>query len=363
MTLTIEHHTRKVSASPSSNRKTQKSGTPAEYSKWLAKGYPYAKHFIQPKHLIRRLRAYEPTISNEPYYYVYRKYVPEDIKEFKFRNKYVSIDIPLEAHNQLDIIVDYYTEESRLKCSLKDKPSAHQLIQTPKNNLLEYTLKNMIKEKRPITYESYRDEIYNYPGIYICSGESVLFYKGVISVLYGENYDSSQLNIMDGAIGYGQRLMTALVLKCNYIGIDPNTETIDGCHQMIRDLSVSPMRQRAYPEGLPESPAINNVPARSQDIVFFSPPAFDAELYGTHEAQSIVLFPTYEVWLAKFLKPSFLILASKIRPGGYFVIQSITMKTNFSFLNQIPNLKFIGVIARKTYSNYYKLNYVFKAIA
>ena len=117
----------------------------------------------------------------------------------------------------------------------------------------------MVENNKKITYASYRDEIYNYPGIYICSGESVLFYKGLISILFGNKYNYSKLNIVDGAIGYGQRLMIALVLKCNYIGIDPNTETIEGCKKMIYDLGMKNRTQIAYPEGLPESHGIKNI--------------------------------------------------------------------------------------------------------
>ena len=72
-----------------------------------------------------------------------------------------------------------------------------------------------------------------------------------IGLLYGENgeFDYTKLRIMDGAIGYGQRLMTALVLKCNYIGCDPNTETIQGCRQMIKDLATVATLLQAHPPG------------------------------------------------------------------------------------------------------------------
>ncbi len=135
------------------------------YSLWLSRGYPFARLFIKPKALIHELRKYKPKISYEKFDYLYKKELPL-LTEYRFRNQYISIFIPLDHYNKLDIIVDYYTEKSRLKCTLKNKKSPYNLIL--KYGLLEYTLKNMISKNKKITYESYRDEIYNYPGIYIC---------------------------------------------------------------------------------------------------------------------------------------------------------------------------------------------------
>lgn len=333
--------------------------TPNNITQWLNKGYPYAKYFINPKKLIHKLRTYSPRISYEKFNYLYKSEVPE-LKDHRFNNKYVSIFIPMNIYNKLDIIVDYYTEESRLKCTLKNKPSPYDLA--TKKNLLEYTLNKLNQKNIPITYESYRDEIYNYPGLYICSGESVLFYKGLIRVLFGNKYNLSNLNIMDGAIGYGQRLMTALVLKCNYIGIDPNIETIQACINMINDNGTPAKTQHAYPEGLPASEHINNTPNNSQDIVFFSPPSFDEEIYGSHEQQSILLFPTFDVWINGFLYPSLDILVSKIKVNGYLIVQSRKIKYIYSYLMKKLELKFKGVIARKTYGNKYKPNHIFQKI-
>ena len=359
--LKIRQTKKKLKKSIITNEHKTKKARLSDYSLWLYKGYPYANQFINPKILIHKIRNYKPKISFERFNYLYKKELPQ-LKEYRFKNKYVSIFIPLDDYNKLDIIVDYYTEKSRLKCSLKNKPSPYDLMQNTKNNLLEYTLKKMVENNKKITYASYRDEIYNYPGIYLCSGESVLFYKGLISILFGNKYNYSKLNIVDGAIGYGQRLMIALVLKCNYIGIDPNTETIEGCKKMIYDLGMKNRTQIAYPEGLPESHGIKNIINKTQDIVFFSPPSFDEEIYGTHEFQSILLFPTFDVWLNGFLQPSLLILLSKIKVGGYFVIQSRKIKYIYEFLIKMPTIKFIGVIARKTYGNKYKPNHIFQVI-
>ena len=342
-------------------KKTQKNRV--EIHKWLSKGYPLAKHFISPKQLINKLRDYKPKISYQKFPYLYAKELPE-LKDHRFKGKYISIEIPIDDYNNLDIIVDYYTEESRLKCALKDKKSAHELA--TKGDLLSYTLQKLLS-KHPdgkITYEAYRDEIYNYPGIYICSGESVLFYKGLLQVLLntGSNISNlSKLNIMDGASGYGQRLMLAILLRANYIGIDPNTETIDGCKKMVAEIGTH-HKQHPYAEGLPESTAITQTPNNSQDLIFFSPPSFDEEIYGDHEGQSILSFRTFQTWLDGFLYPSLDILVSKMKPRGYFVVQSRRIKFIYKYLLTKPNIRFLGVIARKTYGNKYKPNHIFQKI-
>ena len=328
-------------------------------AKYMSKGYPFAYKFVKPKELIEKIREYKPIIRTWGFTYLYANEVPE-ITDHRFREKYYSVDISLWDYNNLDIIVDYYTEKSRLKCTKPDMPTPFERLET-KGGLLEFAIKYLIKKNQKLTYQAIRDAIYRYPKSYICSGESVLFYKGLIELLYGENgeFDYTKLNIMDGAIGYGQRLMTALVLKCNYIGIDPNTETIQGCRQMIKDLATTGKSYGAYPEYFPSSPHINNTPANSQDLIFFSPPAFDEEIYGTHEGQSILLFPTFDDWLENFLKHSLDILVSKLKSDGYLIIQSRKIKYIYAHLIHNIGLEFKGVIARRTYSDKYKPNHIF----
>lgn len=341
----------KTKKKPSSNIQQNK------LNYYMSLGYPYAEYFIKPKQLLRKIRQYKPKISNVGFTYLYKTEVPE-ITDHRFRGKYYSIDISLRDYNNLDIIVDYYTERSRLKCSKPGRETPFSQMEKP-GGLLEFALKYLLKHNKAITNPAIRDAIYRFPGLYICSGESVLFYKGLISILFGPDYNYSRLNMMDGAIGYGQRLMTAIVLKCNYIGIDPNTETLAGCRRMIKDLASSTRAYLAYPEGLPASVHINRVKPGTQDIVFFSPPAFDEEIYGEHEGQSILLFPTFDVWLDKFLKPSLDILVSKLKPTGYLVIQSRKIKYIYDHLINKAGLEFRGVIARQTYSNKYKPNHIF----
>jgi hypothetical protein len=356
--------TKKLGTQKTNNKKTNKNqNTSGELQKWLSMGYPLAKHFIKPKQLISKLREYKPKISYQRFNYLYAKELPE-LKDHRFKGKYISIEIPMNDYNNLDVIVDYYTEESRLKCALKDKKSAHELA--TKGDLLSYTLQSLVKKQGAgkITFETYRDEIYNYPGIYICSGESVVFYKGLVQVLFNTSSNISSLsglNIMDGAIGYGQRLMLAILLRANYIGIDPNTETIAGCEKMVAELGI-PHKQHPYAEGLPESDAITRAPNNSQDLIFFSPPSFDEEIYGDHEGQSILSFRTFQTWLDGFLYPSLDILVSKLKPRGYFVIQSRRIKFIYKYLLTKQDIRFIGVIARKTYGNKYKPNHIFQKI-
>ena len=128
---------------------------------------------------------------------------------------------------------------------------------------------------------------------------------------------------------------------------------------MIKDLATTGKSYGAYPEGLPSSPHINNTPANSQDLIFFSPPAFDEEIYGTHEGQSILLFPTFDDWLENFLKHSLDILVSKLKPTGYLIIQSRKIKYIYAHLIHNIGLEFKGVIARRTYSDKYKPNHIF----
>ena len=299
-------------------------------------------------------------ISNEKYRLDREKFpVNEDIR---FNGKYISIFVPMEDFNTIDIIIDYYTEEARIKAQKNNSsPSLYDYFY--KHDLLEKALKFLISKNININYENLRDSFYNFKEVYQTSAESTIFYITMWKILFSDvSYDNfKNLKILDGAAGYGTRLLTSIIYNCYYISVDPNSLLTEGFNKLINTFGNSE-KQIVYLDGLPDSIPVNNILDNSQDLVWFSPPMFDGEIYSNDDKQSINLFGDFDTWKNKFLYASLNILWKKLKPNGYIVFQSIRYNLIREYIQKLKDAKFMGVIARKTYGGRFKPNWIWKKI-
>lgn len=123
--------------------------------------------------------------------------------------------------------------------------------------------------------------------------------------------------VWDPSCGFGARLLGFMAAFPNgtYIGTDPATRTFnDLCS--LRDCSTH----------LPTQIDLHCVgsesfdPGCELDLVFTSPPYFDREKYFDEDNQCWRAFPTADLWIDGFLKPTFRTSFSRLRPGAKMVI-------------------------------------------
>ena len=310
----------------------------SEFFDWI---YKYAINPIFPNYI-----SYE-------YYKLDREKF--EIKEnIKFNNKFISIFIPLEDYNNIDILVDYFTEKSRIKAQ-KNKNSPSLYDHYYNNDLLPRAIKYLIQNKQNINFQTLRESFYNFKEIYNASGESTLFYITLIKILFNNNINN--IKILDGAGGYGTRLLASIILNINYVGVEPNSMSTNGFKRMIKKLG-NKEKQIMYEDGLPDAKGINDLKDNSMDLVMFSPPLFDGEIYSKDEKQSTNLFTDYDTWKNKFLYKSIDILLSKLKSNGFIVFQSLRYNIIRDYIETKTFMKYKGVISRKTYSGRYKPNWI-----
>lgn len=286
-----------------------------------------------------------------------------EIKEdIRFNGKYISIYIPnykVYDKNNIDLLVDYFTEESRIKAQKnKDEPSLYTYYH--EKDLLKDAIKWLEKHNKKITLGTLRDSFYEFKMIYNASPESTTFYILLWKLLYpNKTYDEfSSMHVLDGAGGYGTRLLAAIVLNMNYIGVEPNTMSTAGFKEMI-DMFGDSKKQIMYEDGLPNAVGVNSIKNNTMDIVMFSPPMYDGEIYSNDDKQSTNMFKDYNTWKNKFLYESLRILWSKLSIGGFIVFQSIRYNLIRELIEkEFKDAKFLGVISRKTYSGRFKPNWI-----
>jgi hypothetical protein len=335
--------------------------------KWHKFGFPYVKYFINPNIMFNLLKNtthnnfkfLHKFISYNHYQLKERFNIPKNI-DIRFRNQYISIFIPLEDFTNMDLLVDYFTENSRIKAKLR--PSNKSLYNHYTNgDLIQKSILKLIDDQKPINIKNIRDVFYEFKYIYNASPESTLFYLTMLSIIFNFKSDLSNLIIIDGAGGYGTRLLTSIILNCNYIGVEPNTMSYSGFNNMINDFG-NINKQKMLLDGLPYAKDIIYLPDLYSDIIMFSPPLFDGEIYSNNDKQSIKMFPSFNDWKYNFLFKSINLLWSKLKINGFAIFQSMRYDYINEFMLTLPNAKFIGVISRKTYAGRFKPNWIWTKI-
>lgn len=159
-----------------------------------------------------------------------------------------------------------------------------------------------------------------------------------IYTLYGTRVvKKKSLVIFDPSMGFGGRLLGALSLLENditYIGCDPSplNRREDGLSRYAALEGVFKTVVKKRTDGnfdshyfICGSEVIHTATAFQQfkgkvDLVFTSPPYFNAEIYSGAASDSSIKFTTYEAWRERFLAQTLKTAAEWLAPNRYLVV-------------------------------------------
>jgi hypothetical protein len=243
------------------------------------------------------------------------------------------------------LLVDYFTESSKITVRIaKGEPSLEEHF--TKGTLVEKAVRALRRKSLEITDKNLHDIIVSQSEgadrkeqalnmkmsmidgkekkVYLASAENSFVYIIMWKLLFPLLEDLSSLKILDGAGGYGSRLMAAIALNATYVGVEPNPLSTPGFQNMI-EMFGSPDKQKMLEDGLPNAVGVDKLPPGWADVVMFSPPMWGKEVYNdeTVRKQSINMFNNEKMWLSEFLYASIDVLWSRLRVGGYIVFQSV----------------------------------------
>ena len=173
-----------------------------------------------------------------------------------------------------------------------------------------------------------------YPG-----AASVSNYRPMIANAIISKYCPEGGIVVDFAAGYGGRLLGAIAARRNYVGIEPNRAQVKGFQRMSKTLSAQKfdLPRLKFLQGTAET-ELPKLRRGSAHLVFSSPPFFDWEHYSLSSSQSFRRYPTYEIWLERFLNPAIVQSHRILRKGGYLAL-------NVTNGNRLPTSEEVSNIA------------------
>ena len=144
------------------------------------------------------------------------------------------------------------------------------------------------------------------------------FRPAVARALYAR-YSNDGGRLLDFSAGFGGRLLAALTLNRQYIGIDPAVRQVAGLRRMAADLEQRSSGSSEIIGGCAED-ILPLLPGKSHDLILSSPPYFDTEEYDSSPPQSCHRYQSYADWCEGFLQPIIEQGCRVLKPGAYFLI-------------------------------------------
>ena len=133
--------------------------------------------------------------------------------------------------------------------------------------------------------------------------------------------------VWDMSMGYGGRILGAIISDVNYVGTDPATLTFKGLCEIKED-HARPNRQYFLNK---KGSEVFIPKENSLDFAFTSPPYFNWEQYSDDAEQSFKNFSTNEDWNNGFLRKTIQNVFTGLKPGKYMGLNVANIKSHKTF--------------------------------
>jgi len=131
-------------------------------------------------------------------------------------------------------------------------------------------------------------------------------------------------NIYDYSCGYGGRLLgiSSSNMKYNYIGVEPNTETVKNLNY-LNDL----IQEAVGTKGTIVQSVSEEYQPEDIDLAFSSPPYFNLEKYSDEDTQCMVRYKTLDEWFDGYVAPTIQQIHRGLNREGLFATNIADYKT------------------------------------
>ena len=131
-------------------------------------------------------------------------------------------------------------------------------------------------------------------------------------------------NVYDYSSGYGGRLLGigSSNMKYNYIGIDPNTETVKYLNYFNDCIEEAVGVKGTIIQNVSEEYQPTDI-----DLAFSSPPYFNLEKYSDEDTQCMVRYRTLDEWFSGYAEPTIENIYNSLNQDGIFATNIADYKT------------------------------------
>jgi hypothetical protein len=133
--------------------------------------------------------------------------------------------------------------------------------------------------------------------------------------------------VWDMSMGYGGRILGAIISNVNYVGTDPATLTFKGLKEIKEEFGNPNNHYFLNKQGSETFKPKEN----SLDFAFTSPPYFNWEQYSDDADQSFKNFSTNEDWNEGFLRQTIKNVYTGLKPGKYMGLNVANIKSHKTF--------------------------------
>ena len=280
--------------------------------------FPYKKEFLQPEELwtnavdmnLAPLAVVKVPRINDPDRPKYWRSIPRNMK-WEFQGKMVAFVVSNEAYGKVNKLVDFFSEEPRMKARRRDSVSPYDFYQQNHHAVANKARELSAVSSQPMPFRHWLRE-----AVYEMIPECTTFKISVTKSLF--KYLGSKI-VLDPSAGWGDRLLGAAAAGVEvYHGVDPNPALRSAYDDMLTFVRGHRCGQNYYV--LTEDfLSVTFVPG-SYDTIFTSPPYCDYEIYSDDPKQSITGRRTTEIWLTEFLHPYLRKAWDALASKGYFTI-------------------------------------------
>lgn len=235
--------------------------------------------------------------------------------DYKWEIKDKFVDCPTIGN----MASDYFQQKNRFKCEGHGNPSP---IRTWETEAFLFTLFKALWTLKVPTVNSTTLRTIIALRKYVASQFKPSFAKFIY-----DKYNAT--DVIDFSAGWGDRLCGFYASKTakTYIGIDPNKDVYSTYYKQ-RDLysALTKSEKTATFINLPAEDS--NLGNEVADLIFTSPPYFNAEKYTEDGTQSFKRYKTIDSWLTGFMFPTLDKMCDALKSGGHLIINISDVYTN-----------------------------------
>ena len=306
--------------------------------------FPYKKEFLNPEELwsnavqldLAQLRIIIVPRGNKGWFSI-----PKEFK-WEFQGNPVAIIVSESAYDLVDKLVDYFSEENRMKAQRKGCASPYDFYESNYDQVVSKAQELQRLDTKGLPYRHWLRE-----AIYMLIPECNAFKASVTKAFL--KYVGAKA-VLDPSAGWSDRLLGAAAAGVNvYHGVDPNPLLRSSYDQALDFIKRHGVGQNFFV--LTEDFLQVNLGDNKYDTVFTSPPFFDYEIYVNDAKQSISGRETLESWTTDFLYPYISKAWNSLLPGGILALYISDTRSGkyvqnmYNYINTTLRGNFMGIIA------------------